>query len=709
MVKILSLAVVLLCAYVAATSASTPTHPQPSLFDRICPSNQRYHQCKPCYWDCKDRYSKRPCLAICKPGCACPVNSYWDGNYCVKPSNCPATHICPGNQVYYGFCQRPCHYTCDQANQNNACAAVCRPAGCACPSGTFWNGERCVTRRQCNPCPPGVPYHHCLKDPCDDAVCHRYPNAECRANYCGGCKAEFYANNKLIKDCGCPGNQIFYKRCKPCPKHCDHIDNPVFCRQACAPGCGCPANTYWNGKNCVSRDQCLCPANQIYYPECKPCQATCDNPHPICPAICKPGCGCPEGQVLSGLKCVKRSQCGCPANQIYYSGCKPCQSSCDNPHPVCPAVCLPGCGCPRGLTLKGKRCIRPENCGPCPPGVPVVNCLVDPCQFATCPRFPQARCVSNYCGGCNHDFYIGDKKIPKEKCECESNQIYYPGCKPCQSTCENPNPVCTLDCRPGCACRKGLTLKGKKCVLPRQCGPCPPGVPQVQCVIDPCEVNTCPRFPEAECRANFCGGCNAEFFLNGKQIPDEKCHCRSSLNEEFSTCAPPCDATCEEPRKLCSLQERCTRRCACRTGYVRNSKNVCIPLSKCPKKCNSALNERFRACAAPCDATCKNLLKPCSLLKKCTARCACSPGYVRNDKNVCVRTSQCRKCPYNQVYKTCVKCVPKCPGPIAYPAVCLPTPLLSYPCSGGCTCPFPLFKSLSGKCVKIGECPLLKG
>eukprot|EP00736_Rhodelphis_marinus_P011637 Rmarinus@m.10192 len=41
---------------------------------------------------------------------------------------------------------------------------------------------------------------------------------------------------------------------------------------------------------------------------------------------------------------------------------------------------------------------------PCPAGVPIANCLVDPCQFATCPAHPDAKCLSNYCGGCNRTF-----------------------------------------------------------------------------------------------------------------------------------------------------------------------------------------------------------------------------------------------------------------------------------------------------------------
>ncbi|XP_066294756.1 IgGFc-binding protein-like [Branchiostoma lanceolatum] len=45
------------------------------------------------------------------------------------------------------------------------------------------------------------------------------------------------------------------------------------------------------------------------------------------------------------------------------------------------------------------------------------------------------------------------------------------------------------------------------------CGtPCPPGVDMVECFADPCDNAECPANPDATCRANYCGGCNAVFY-----------------------------------------------------------------------------------------------------------------------------------------------------------------------------------------------------
>ncbi|CAF1151624.1 unnamed protein product [Adineta ricciae] len=40
-----------------------------------------------------------------------------------------------------------------------------------------------------------------------------------------------------------------------------------------------------------------------------------------------------------------------------------------------------------------------------------VNCLINPCQGATCKNYPNAVCRANYCGGCNRTFYVGCKKV----------------------------------------------------------------------------------------------------------------------------------------------------------------------------------------------------------------------------------------------------------------------------------------------------------
>ncbi len=82
----------------------------------------------------------------------------------------------------------------------------------------------------------------CFQDPCIEASCPAYPNAECVSTYCGGCYADFYnTNGELITNCGdgtsCPG------------------DNPAGCFQnGCPDGYECVDD--WEN-SCVSSN-CSC-------------------------------------------------------------------------------------------------------------------------------------------------------------------------------------------------------------------------------------------------------------------------------------------------------------------------------------------------------------------------------------------------------------------------------------------------------------------
>ncbi|EDO40776.1 predicted protein [Nematostella vectensis] len=49
----------------------------------------------------------------------------------------------------------------------------------------------------------------------------------------------------------------------------------------------------------------------------------------------------------------------------------------------------------------------------CPEGKPLVQCFVAPCQYASCPAYPNAECVNDYCGGCFARFYVNRKEVTK--------------------------------------------------------------------------------------------------------------------------------------------------------------------------------------------------------------------------------------------------------------------------------------------------------
>ena len=47
---------------------------------------------------------------------------------------------------------------------------------------------------------------------------------------------------------------------------------------------------------------------------------------------------------------------------------------------------------------------------------------------------------------------------------------------------------------------------------------CPKDKPLVNCFVAPCSVTTCPRHPNAICIDDYCGGCNARFFVGSREV-----------------------------------------------------------------------------------------------------------------------------------------------------------------------------------------------
>jgi hypothetical protein len=48
---------------------------------------------------------------------------------------------------------------------------------------------------------------------------------------------------------------------------------------------------------------------------------------------------------------------------------------------------------------------------PCPYGLPLVRCIRNPCEGATCAGRPNAKCVPNYCGGCYTKWYENNVEV----------------------------------------------------------------------------------------------------------------------------------------------------------------------------------------------------------------------------------------------------------------------------------------------------------
>lgn len=115
------------------------------------------------------------------------------------------------------------------------------------------------------------------------------------------------------------------------------------------------------------------------YSECRFCESSCENPTPICSLQCRPGCFCAEGLVRDqDGDCVLPEDCSvqpsCPKNENYKS-CGSCQPTCDNPNPKCTKNCRQGCYCNEGLIRDTKGdCVSSEKCSTGCTGL--LSCLI---------------------------------------------------------------------------------------------------------------------------------------------------------------------------------------------------------------------------------------------------------------------------------------------------------------------------------------------
>ncbi|XP_078487106.1 uncharacterized protein LOC100183851 [Ciona intestinalis] len=88
-------------------------------------------------------------------------------------------------------------------------------------------------------------------------------------------------------------------------------------------------------------------------------------------------------------------------------------------------------------------------------GCTQVNCLVNPCISAMCPRDSGAVCKPNYCGGsCDFDFFSNGEKLTRRQCILDfcplSHNLFCDKTEEslcAANTCRNhPQAICRKDC-----------------------------------------------------------------------------------------------------------------------------------------------------------------------------------------------------------------------------------------------------------------------
>eukprot|EP00057_Strongylocentrotus_purpuratus_P009274 XP_011663748.1 PREDICTED: SCO-spondin-like [Strongylocentrotus purpuratus] len=277
-----------------------------------------------------------------------------------------------------------------------------------------------------------------FRHPCDyeESQCPGYPKPPYRPG--GPPIAGCFCNEGLLRhNESCEDEGEFFNDCgSPCGEpSCDERDRGKGeCIESCQPGCFCDsANGFIRDQSnrCIQEEQCTLPGQcinegEVYRVCSSHCgEATCAGvPQVRCANLCLSLCLCDnDNGYVRGPNgdCILLSNCqqaeNCKQDETYSVFRHPC----DYEESQCPGYPEPpyrpggppiaGCFCSEGLLRHNGQCISPGDC----PSCDVVNCFVDPCLLATCGASPNARCMSNYCGGCNFIFY--DSQCHEVQCD----------------------------------------------------------------------------------------------------------------------------------------------------------------------------------------------------------------------------------------------------------------------------------------------------
>ncbi|CAH1263786.1 HMCN1 [Branchiostoma lanceolatum] len=492
--------------------------------DAGCSGGKQYTTlCSPCPHTCAEQAGTAECVELetCEPGCRCPQGLYEQAGQCVSPEACrcednTGAMVEPGQVVTHNCSICVCLNGMLNCTDDPSCFVapgwsaweVWTPCSKSCIQdvGEFGSSVR-SRRRYCTDPPPSAGQDLCVGDDLEEQICNV---PECPS--VGGW-TEWTPWSACAVTCGA-GTSLRSRNCtNPLPSLPD-----LTCEGSAVQTTTCMAESDCEG----------CPAGQVYH-SCLPCPWTCldkQNNVECVQQECVPGCGCPNGHLMSGDSCVEEDSCPCSyvdpvdsgASPILYSDGDVVSVSCNNctctaGHFSCSQlVCDVDCtwnswstwsACTKSCGVGERSRHRTYNpaqgsgaqCASLWYTTEMQDCNTQACSVNG--EWGQwsawTPCDASCDGGSSYRSRACDNPPPKNggnDCEGEHSEMTLCNTDPCGGTCPDGQVYDTCattcghrcsdfhqgvacvdaeECTPGCRCPQGWYLQNGECVLRSQC------------------------------------------------------------------------------------------------------------------------------------------------------------------------------------------------------------------------------------------------
>ncbi|GIY03099.1 hypothetical protein CEXT_538132 [Caerostris extrusa] len=531
----------------------------------------------------------------------------------------------------------------------------------------------------------------------------------------------------------CGKNEVYNECGSACPATCSNLGKPQICTMQCVPGCYCERGMVRDDRGeCVDVQECR--RNPNPSPACQQekvvgrCRAGhrryyFDQETGQCEMFLYGGCGGNQNNFKTKEMCeatctTKPTTPSCDDDEQYYECVPNCRNTCatyNRTNAACPFICMPGCFCKEGMVKnEDGECVptsecdtSTETCGKNEEYNECGSACPDTCSNLGKPQFCTMQCVPGC--NCKRGMVRNDKGecVDPQECQqkpttppCEDDEQYYECVPNCRNTCATYNRTdgaCPFICMPGCFCKEGM--------VKNEDGECVTtsecdAESEEECDEDEEYYKDCTPQCSATCEAYNNPGCQAPTAL-----PPAEC----GPDEQYYECTPSCKNNCKtynNPGVRCACGPP---GCFCKEGLVKREDGKCVPPNQCDDTGNSSEecgdDEEYYDCAPSCGGTCETYNNTATILcLPCGPGCWCSKGLVKRKDGRCVPPQECNVQPTNE-----------CPGvneevvPCAKPKFCNTCGIRGNcklrSCEKGCDCKPGYYRDDNGTCIPESQCP----